>query len=95
MAHQISVANVAEGNTIFEIIGRPQHGSSNESSSRRVSGGYFSTMYARLSRGRYFSETDDASKPRVMIVNQSFARKYFSGEDPMANRYGMTPRNQR
>jgi predicted permease len=77
------VANVAGGNTTFEIIGRPQHGITNESSSRQVSVGYFSTVQARLSRGRYFSETDDASKPHVMIVNQSFARKYFAGEDPI------------
>jgi hypothetical protein len=83
IAHQIPVANVAGGNTTFEIIGRPQHGITNESSSRQVSVGYFSTVQARLSRGRYFSETDDASKPHVMIVNQSFARKYFAGEDPI------------
>lgn len=83
IAHQIPVANVAGGNTTFEVIGRPQHGSGNESSSRNVSVGYFSTVRARLVRGRYFSEGDDVSKPRVTIVNRSFARKYFAGEDPI------------
>jgi predicted permease len=86
VAHQVPVGDVAAGNTTFEILGQPQHGSGNESSSRQVSSGYFSTVQARLSRGRYFSETDDASKPRVMIVNQSFARKYFAGEDPIGKR---------
>jgi predicted permease len=91
VAHQVPVGDVAGGNTTFEIPGRP-HQSGNESSSRQVSVDYFNTVRARLSRGRYFSETDSASKPRVMIVNQSFARKYFAGEDPVGKqiRYDAT-----
>jgi len=81
VSHVVPVANVAGGNTTFEIIGRPQHGTGYESSSRQIGVTYFSTMQARLVRGRYFTESDDASKPRVMIVNQAFARKYFPGED--------------
>jgi predicted permease len=81
VARQIPVANVAGGNTGFEIIGRPQHRAGYESSVRRVGLSYFSTLQARLARGRYFSETDDATKPHVMIVNRAFARKYFPGED--------------
>ncbi|WP_263415418.1 ABC transporter permease [Terriglobus albidus] len=81
VAHQIPAADIAGGNTTFEIIGRPQHGSTNESSGRQVSANYFNTMQARLARGRYFAQTDDASKSRVMIVNQAFARKFFPGED--------------
>ncbi|NYF91650.1 ABC transporter permease [Tunturiibacter empetritectus] len=92
IAHQIPVANVAGGNTTFEVIGRPQHGSEDESSSRNVSVDYFSTVRARLVRGRYFSEGDDVSKPRVTIVNRSFTRKYFAGEDPIGRqiRYDAT-----
>lgn len=81
VTHGVPVANVAGGNTTFQIIGRPQHGTGYESSSRQVGVTYFSTMQARLVRGRYFTESDDVSKPRVMIVNQSFVRKYFPGED--------------
>jgi macrolide transport system ATP-binding/permease protein len=83
VTHGIPVANVAGGNTAFEIIGRPQHESGNESTSRQVGSSYFSTVKARLARGRYFTEAEDATKPRVMIVNQAFARKYFPGEDPI------------
>jgi len=85
VAHQIPVANVAGGNTTFEIIGRPQHGARYESSSRQVGVTYFSTVRARLARGRYFTDADDASKPRVMIANQAFARRYFPGEDAIGN----------
>ncbi len=81
VAQQAPVANVAGGNTAFEIIGRPQHGIAYEAVNRQVGGSYFGTIQARLVQGRYFTETDDDSKPRVMIVNQTFARKYFPGED--------------
>jgi predicted permease len=83
VTHSIPVANVAGGNTTFEIIGKPQHGTGYESSSRQVGVTFFSTVQARLARGRYFTEADDASKPRVMIVNRAFARKYLPGEDPI------------
>jgi len=42
----------------------------------------------KLLRGRFFSDTDDVSKPRVVIINQALARKYFPGEDPVGQRIG-------
>jgi macrolide transport system ATP-binding/permease protein len=71
------------GNTAFQILGRAGNGEGNEANSRQVSANYFATVQARLLRGRYFDVGEDASKPRVAIVNQAFARKYFAGEDPV------------
>jgi predicted permease len=72
------------GNTIwFRVLGRPWHGEHLEAPSRSVSPGYFRALGAKLSRGRYFREDEDASKPRVAIINQALARKYFAGEDPI------------
>jgi macrolide transport system ATP-binding/permease protein len=72
------------GNTIwFRVVGRPWHGEHHEAPSRSVSPGYFKTLGAKLSRGRYFREDEDASKPRTAIINQAMARKYFPGEDPI------------
>ncbi|HXB70994.1 MAG TPA: FtsX-like permease family protein, partial [Candidatus Acidoferrales bacterium] len=71
-------------NTIwFRVLGRPWHGEHYEAPSRSISPGYFRTLGARLSRGRYFGEDEDASKPQVAIVNQALVRKYFPGEDPI------------
>jgi predicted permease len=36
--------------------------------------------------GRGFSERDDARAPRVAIVNQAFAGKYFRGQSPLGQR---------
>jgi macrolide transport system ATP-binding/permease protein len=72
------------GNTTwFRVLGRPWHGEHNEAPERGVSPGYFTALRTPLLRGRYFDETEDASKPRVAIINRAFARQYFSGEDPL------------
>jgi hypothetical protein len=34
-------------------------------------------------RGRNFAAQDDASHPRVVIINEAFVRTYFPGEDPL------------
>jgi hypothetical protein len=36
---------------------------------------YFTTLGARLLRGRYFNENDSASGPAVAIVNRAFAKR--------------------
>ncbi|HEY6554558.1 MAG TPA: ABC transporter permease, partial [Vicinamibacteria bacterium] len=72
------------GNTTwFRILGRPWHGEHNESPERDVSPGYFTTLGATLVRGRYFTEEEDARKPRVAIINQAMARQHFPDEDPI------------
>jgi macrolide transport system ATP-binding/permease protein len=38
--------------------------------------------------GRYFTDADDASKPKVVVTNHAFARKYFPGEDPIGKKIG-------
>ncbi len=67
----------------FQIVGRANHGEHNEVTMRNVSPSYFSTLQMSLLQGRYFTEADDASKPRIAIVNQALAKRYFPGEDPI------------
>lgn len=50
---------------------------------RSVSPGYFGTVGISLLRGRTFSEQDSASAPRVMIVNEAFAKSFFPSQDPI------------
>ncbi|HEY1212083.1 MAG TPA: ABC transporter permease [Bryobacteraceae bacterium] len=51
-----------------------------------VTPGYFAVMGIPLKRGRDFSGRDDANAPRVLVVNEAFARKYFPGEDVIGKR---------
>ena len=74
------------GNTTWlRILGRPWHGEHNETTFRDVTPNYFTTMGAKLLRGRFFDESEDKSKPAVAIINRSFERTYFPGEDPLAH----------
>jgi putative ABC transport system permease protein len=48
---------------------------------------FFSTMRATLVRGRDFDTGDTASAPWVAIVNESTARRFWPGEDPIGKRF--------
>lgn len=47
---------------------------------------FFTTMGARLERGRLFNAHDDATSPAVVIVNQTLAREYWPGQNPLGQR---------
>ena len=82
VASQMPVTN--NGNTTwFRVAGRPHDGGHEEAPERTAGTTYFQTLGAKIVRGRNFVESDDASKPRVVIVNQALARKYFPNEDPV------------
>jgi putative ABC transport system permease protein len=48
-----------------------------------VLGNYFQAMGIRLIRGRVFTAADDANAPKVVIISQELARKFFAGRDPI------------
>jgi macrolide transport system ATP-binding/permease protein len=79
------------GNTDWiRFVGRPYDGQHIEVNQRDVSPNYFTTLHARLLRGHYFTEEEDASKPLVVIINESLAKKYFPNEDPIGKQFGDT-----
>ncbi|MFI5311295.1 MAG: ADOP family duplicated permease [Gemmatimonadales bacterium] len=51
-----------------------------------VSPGYLAVMRIPVVRGRAFNEEDRAGQPAVVLVNESFARKVWPGEDPVGQR---------
>jgi putative ABC transport system permease protein len=54
---------------------------------RTASAGYFQTMGIRLLRGRLFTGADQEGATPVTIVNESFARNCWPGEDPVGKRF--------
>jgi putative ABC transport system permease protein len=48
--------------------------------------GFFSTMGMRLLDGRLFDDRDQAGAPRVAVVNEAFARRFFPGASPVGQR---------
>jgi predicted permease len=51
-----------------------------------VTPGYFDTFQTHLVSGREFQPSDDAKGAPVALVNQSFAREFFPGVDPVGRR---------
>jgi len=52
-----------------------------------VRGDYIQAMGSPLLRGRFFSERDGKGTPLVAIVDESMARRYWPGEDPIGKRF--------
>jgi len=70
----------------IQVQGKPYHGEHNAVDERHVSAEYLSTLKARLVRGRFFTDADDASRPGVAVINRLLARKFFADEDPVGQR---------
>ena len=47
---------------------------------------YFEVMRVPLARGRGFAATDREGAPQVAVVNETFAARYWPGEDPLGKR---------
>src|SRR5207247_544763 len=52
----------------------------------QVSEDYFSTLGIPLVVGREFTKNDDENAPRVVIINETLAGKYWPGKDPLGQR---------
>ena len=52
-----------------------------------VSAGYFAALGMALASGREFRSSDDMAAPRVAVVNETFARYYFGGANPLGRQF--------
>jgi predicted permease len=70
------------------IADRPFDGNHITVDERDVTAGFFHTLSTKLLAGRYFTDAEGASRPRVVVINHAFAQEYFPGEDPVGKRIG-------
>jgi len=72
----------------FSIEGRPAPPKGHEFSAqyRVITPNYFSTMGITLKEGRAFTSSEAPQSAGVVIINQSMARQYWPGEDPIGKR---------
>ncbi len=53
-----------------------------------ISPDYFKTMEIPLVMGRAFTERDSETAPKVVVINETAARKYFPNENPIGKHIG-------
>ena len=56
-----------------------------------VSPGFFDVLGIPLLRGRDLTGQDVRSAPRVAVINEAAARKFFGNDDPVGKRFGSSP----
>jgi putative ABC transport system permease protein len=54
-----------------------------------VTPGYFRAMRIPLRQGRAFTGQDDERAPKVAIVSEAMARRYWPGQDPVGKRFSI------
>jgi predicted permease len=52
----------------------------------RVSPGYFEAMRIPIRRGRYFTASDDERAPKVVIIDERLAKRFWKDSDPIGRR---------
>ncbi|HWA84859.1 MAG TPA: ABC transporter permease [Opitutus sp.] len=72
----------------FQIAGQKNVDRANRKAGffKMVSPAYFQSLRMRLLKGRYPAATDAHGTPPVMVINQTFAKKFFAGADPLGQR---------
>jgi predicted permease len=73
---------------IFTLEDRPPFppGEAIEATRDSVSPGFLQSMQAKLVSGRFFDATDTAASPLVVIVNETFAKRYWPNRDAVGQR---------
>jgi len=57
-----------------------------DAQNRQATPGWFASMGIPLVRGRLIEPTDDGNSQRVVVINETFARRFFPNGDPLGKR---------
>ena len=55
----------------------------------RVTPGFFESLDNKIVMGRTITAQDTLSSPRIAVVNEAFAAKFFKGENPIGKHFGI------
>jgi predicted permease len=82
--------SMMQNGLVFEGRPAPAPGERPTTNSRIITPDYLRAMGIPVLRGRAFTERDGKESPKVLLVNEAFARKHFPGEDPLGKRVEVT-----
>jgi predicted permease len=83
------IALIGDGNSgaTFHVSGRPREKEERRIQTNSVSREFFRTMEIAILRGRGFGAQDTVTSPKVAVINQTLAKKYFPNEDPVGKTF--------
>jgi predicted permease len=88
-AARVPIANPS-GRRGIQVVGHtPQQGEDMEFPFNVVAANYFETMRLPLAEGRAFTDADRAGAPRVVVVNETFARRFWPGRSAVGQQIEM------
>jgi predicted permease len=70
----------------------PRPGQELQADLRTASADYFRAMEIPLVKGRFFSEHDTMDAPRVVIIDQKFAERFWPDSDPLGRHLWFDPK---
>ena len=75
----------------IRIAGRPEPPAKEDTGAgwARAMPGFFETIGAKVMLGRPITEDDTATTRKVAVVNEAFAKKFFKGENPIGQHFGV------
>src|SRR5215475_1717779 len=78
-------------NDAIRIEGRPEPGAKEDTGAGwvRVMPGFFETIGSQIVLGRPITERDTAATRPVAVVNQAFAKRFFNGQNPIGQHFGI------
>jgi predicted permease len=84
---QLGVFSGGNSSATIEVEGHVPTGDHDRGSATdQVGPGYFSTLGVPILRGREILEADGAGVPRVCVINEAFAKRFFDGRSPIGTR---------
>jgi predicted permease len=77
-------------NNGIRVEGRPEPPAKEDTGSgfARVTPDFFDTIGAKMVLGRPITEEDTAATRKVAVINESFAKKFFKGQNPIGQHFG-------
>jgi predicted permease len=83
----LGVFSGGESSDTIEVEGYAPKGDNDRGSALDMVGpGYFSTLGVPIARGREIQESDHAGAPKVCVINEAFAKRFFDRRNPIGMR---------
>jgi predicted permease len=90
VVNQLPMSDVT-ANVSFDVQGRPSNTDINVADTQIISTDYFRAMGISLMRGQFLNDEEATLAPASVLVNQTLARKVWSGTDPIGKRIRLQP----